>query len=651
MFSSISPDALTTITSFLHPRDFYHFAPTCHAAAESCKLQRSKLISREIKDMDWIPDDMPERLIYPDPLVSWLRPMYNLRKLEMVGCRVKASDLREALIQVSHTLEELRLEMIFIAYFHQDSSTGTTASATNTMIGDVITANGISLPSPGTATATTTATSNIFNHVGLNGLRTTLSSSSGYPFIALQQQLINSLDNNTNTTNTLQQLQLQQQRIFLDHSLEGGSTALPLTSTSLASPAKTTTQDTQMTNTQSSLTDGDDFMILDGGIYHNNNNNPIITATTTTTANSSSTLLPNTTTTTTTTTNPKTTWEEEMTVTLHVLQRLEISPPLKGLTIHAPLLRHVSSFRKMLEDVCTTCRSPRPDFKCSKCKFYAYCSQACQSHDWSRHNRGHRIVCRTDENYARDIVGIVEHACESPYLRVLDIAHFWQRELLFKSALENGSDDEQNQQIGGGAASQSNGVPLFSRQIVMNTLPRLTSLRLLRCGLDDGVLGTISSTMPQLMALDISLNSKVTDDGLACLHICTNMKDLRIRQNYRITDGGIRALNCLTQLTFLDACCGARRSIPNNPHLVGHGQADAIKFVWTPSLSTILHLANSCQQLRTLRILRSSDTEIVLPLVISKRLTVYQFAIKEFHEMKDILGEPWPNLLLLDGGM
>jgi hypothetical protein len=333
---------------------------------------------------------------------------------------------------------------------------------------------------------------------------------------------------------------------------------------------------------------------------------------------------------------------EDIVVTMHALQQLEISPPLKRFNVYAPLLKSVSSFRKMLEDVCTTCRSPRPDFKCSKCKFYAYCSQQCQSADWNHNRRGHRIVCCSDENYARDIVGVVERACESPHLRVLDIAHFWQRDLLFKSALESGSDDEAQQNV---VHPHANGTPLFCRPMVVDTLPRLTALRLLRCGLDDGMLAIISTTMPQLLALDISLNSKVTDDGLMTLHRCVNMRDLRIRQNYRISDAGVRALSCLSKLTFLDACCGARRSVPNNPNIIGHTHGDAIKFVWTASSQTILHLAHSCLNLRVLRVLRSAETSLlVVPPTLQYRLKLVQFDIKEFHELKDILGEQWPSV-------
>jgi len=91
-----------------------------------------------------------------------------------------------------------------------------------------------------------------------------------------------------------------------------------------------------------------------------------------------------------------------------------------------------------LEDRCSGCGSPRPNYKCSACKFYAFCKKECQVEEWDR--PGHKMVCHngglsevplpigsTSTNAVELVCRALEHA---ENLRDLDLAHFWQKNVI-----------------------------------------------------------------------------------------------------------------------------------------------------------------------------------------------------------------------------
>jgi hypothetical protein len=325
------------------------------------------------------------------------------------------------------------------------------------------------------------------------------------------------------------------------------------------------------------------------------------------------------------------------------LKRLDLSPPSTSIlhNVVFPKLLRLSSYRKMLEDKCSNCNVARPSSKCGACKFYAFCTRECQMSNWNDNDLGHKRVCHhsLEVDSPQSVSGLILNAAKYGELRELDLAHYWHQNVLFDAkaipvggggagvggfgvgaaggAMFNDDDDDGE---GGGvndAAKQDNVVPVFSRPIAIRVLERLVSLRLLRCGVDDGALELISKNAMQLKALDISLNTKVTDLGL--LHLAAlsdHLEDLRLRQDYRLTDAGIRqALVKLPKLTRVDLRSGIKRLRSRGGNNNGHGaqqndanaMARSIRITAITSLETLLALDSTCKFLKCIRIVAKDE--------------------------------------------
>lgn len=287
------------------------------------------------------------------------------------------------------------------------------------------------------------------------------------------------------------------------------------------------------------------------------------------------------------------------------LRRLDLSPPTTSVLnrVQFPKLARLSSYRKMLEDKCSYCKAPRPSSKCGACKFYAFCAKECQEKNWKDTSIGHSRVCVEGEEVdsPRRVSNLIETAARAGELRELDLAHYWQTNILFPagalaaSAAAVGDDEDEavlNRRAGGSV------LPVFARPVVVNVLDRLVTLRLLRCGLDDNSLFIIGKNSRCLRALDITANTKITNDGLRHLTLlASTLVDLCLRQNYRLTDEGLRSsLIFLPKLVNLDLRTGIRR--------LRRGGADTnFSVLWTPTYATLKAIATHCTQLHRLRLL------------------------------------------------
>ena len=132
------------------------------------------------------------------------------------------------------------------------------------------------------------------------------------------------------------------------------------------------------------------------------------------------------------------------------LRVLNVSPnnfywPSDGLFVKAPQLEEFHSYRKVLEDSCCQCGRFLPSYKCSRCKFFAFCSPACQELDWNSAT-GHRTVCTSyvGTSFAMDEFGgahdghdrflnSVEALLAGGEIKVLSLAHRWKLGYIFAS--------------------------------------------------------------------------------------------------------------------------------------------------------------------------------------------------------------------------
>jgi hypothetical protein len=241
--------------------------------------------------------------------------------------------------------------------------------------------------------------------------------------------------------------------------------------------------------------------------------------------------------------------------------------------------------------------------------------------NWQDSRLGHRRVCHVSHEVdsPQAISRLVLSAARSGQLRELDLAHYWHPNVLFPSnpytiSTSNNSvnadgDDADEDRLDG---VNERGLAVFAHPLTLRVFAKLISLRLLRCGLDDTALKVIAANSEQLRCMDISTNTKITDMGLNYLvPLAKVLKDLRLRQNYRLTDDGIRAaLVNFSAMEILDIRCGVKR-LRGRTHGQGNNGEDQnqrqIKIVSVTSADTLLALNAACPELKLIRIIAVDD--------------------------------------------
>jgi hypothetical protein len=282
------------------------------------------------------------------------------------------------------------------------------------------------------------------------------------------------------------------------------------------------------------------------------------------------------------------------------LVRLDVAPPTYHIKITAPRISRVSLYRKALEDKCSGCGSPRPSYKCSACKFYAFCEKSCQVQEWNL--PGHKGVCSSVPREvapvrggaSANVVELVARACEGGSLREIDLAHFWLPNVVFPAGdatpPTDPEDAEENQAPDEDEERQPRDA-LLSHPQVLQSFAGLLTLRLLRCGLSDQAVAMICAHAPQLRRVDVSLNPKLTDDAARALAGLGALQDVRLRQNHRMSDAGMRRLaSAGAALEYCDLAAGVRNK-----------RDGSVEIIWVLSLETLQTFADRCPRLVELR--------------------------------------------------
>lgn len=282
------------------------------------------------------------------------------------------------------------------------------------------------------------------------------------------------------------------------------------------------------------------------------------------------------------------------------LRRFDLSPSSHPVfyRLNMANLQRLGSHKKRLQDKCSCCARSKPSSKCGQCRFYAFCSRDCQVENWSGSTAGHKQVCCTQDS---DSISTLLLQGMTSQLLELDLAHYWQPNLLFEAPMEDGEP-----------VSTLN--PVFTAQMAPRYFANIQSLRLVRCGVRDEDVYLIAQHAPQIQCLDLSLNTKLTNVTLQDIakYWSKTMRDLRLRQTYRITDSGIREhITELSQAEYLDLRVGLKRSRPTTrePDTVN------IRIVSVTSQLTVSTLADALRaKLQTIKLLVKQNATIQVPL-------------------------------------
>jgi len=325
-------------------------------------------------------------------------------------------------------------------------------------------------------------------------------------------------------------------------------------------------------------------------------------------------------------------------VVLPHLRLLTVAPPSSEFRIETPVLERLCIYRKALEDKCTGCGAARPSFKCSSCKFYAFCEKPCQLREWDM-PAGHKAVCSAERGTPRteldvgDVsdraVDLVRRACASPWLRHLDLAHFWQKNVVYTATVRDGGagvGNEDDDDVGDEVAARPPGSAMLDLHALASGLRTMRAMRLLRCGLTDDVVEVLCRLAPQLECLDISVNAKLTDVSLAHIGTLACLRDLRIRQNYRMTDSGLRhvARGC-ARLERVDLLAGVR--IRNKTAII----------VWHVSQPTLQLFGLNCSRLVELRGVWLCAT----PASLAQVKQLHCATAKDVYDLVGVQGADW----------
>lgn len=283
------------------------------------------------------------------------------------------------------------------------------------------------------------------------------------------------------------------------------------------------------------------------------------------------------------------------------LRRFDLSPSSHKVfyRLNMPNLQRLGSHKKRLLDKCSCCARSRPSSKCGQCRFYAFCSRDCQVENWSGSTAGHKQVCCAQDS--ESISTLLLQGMTSQLLE-LDLAHYWQPNLLFEAPVE--ADGEPVPTLS----------PVFTAQMAPRYFANMQSLRLVRCGVRDDDVYVIAQHAPQIQCLDLSLNTKISDVALQDIakYWSKTMRDLRLRQTYRVTDSGIREhVTKLFQAEYLDLRVGLKRSRPTTrePNTVN------IRVVSVTSQLTVSALADALRaKLQMLKLLVEQNHAVQVPL-------------------------------------
>jgi len=155
----------------------------------------------------------------------------------------------------------------------------------------------------------------------------------------------------------------------------------------------------------------------------------------------------------------------------------------------------------------------------------------------------------------------------------------------------------------------------------------LHTLRLLRCGLSDESIHLFVSYAPRLEKVDISLNAKLSDLSLITISKLRGLKDLRIRQNHRMTDYGLSqiALAC-TLLEKADLTAGVRNR-----------RNAQVEIVWWITPATLQTFALNCTRLVEFRGVWICDT----PSSMQNIKTLSCLTQREIVQLEGVQGEDW----------
>lgn len=253
-------------------------------------------------------------------------------------------------------------------------------------------------------------------------------------------------------------------------------------------------------------------------------------------------------------------------------------------------ITRLTSHKKLLQDKCSCCGKSRPGSKCGQCRFYAFCERDCQVENWNSPTAGHKQVCCAQD--VDSISQLLLLGCKQGKVQELDLAHYWQPNLLFPCPEEPGG---------------YRGGPVFTRLSMSEMFASLVSLRLVRCGVRDEDVLLVCQSAPHVVRIDLSLNTKVSDLALQYMgrYWGKQMVDVRLRQAHRVTEAAICDLVlAMPNAVYLDLRYGLKRTRPNP----GGGNSVHIKIL-APTSPRVLHaIASACRHLQVCKLLVARHT-------------------------------------------